>query len=223
MTNTRVHNFSISLDGFATGEGLTLESPFGHAGQRLHEWMFATQFGRAMLGEPGGSTGIDDAFAREHERGFGAEIMGRGKFSVSQGPWEGLGTDDEWRGWWGTNPPFHTPVYVMTHFLRPSIEMEGETVFHFVDAPAPEVLELAKQAAGDLDVRIGGGPTIVREFLQADLIDFMHVVQVPILLGRGTRLWDGTEGLEERFTIEAISSPSGVTHLTFTRKDASSP
>ncbi|HEV7537089.1 MAG TPA: dihydrofolate reductase family protein, partial [Acidimicrobiia bacterium] len=146
--------------------------------------------------------------------GFGAEIMGRGKFGPQTGPW----TDDEWRGWWGPNPPFHTPVFVLTHHPRPSIEMEGGTVFHFVDARPQEALDLARQAAGDLDVRIGGGPTMVRDFLAAGLIDVMHVVQVPILLGRGVRLWDGVEGVEERYDIEAVSSPSGVTHLTFTRR-----
>ena len=134
------------------------------------------------------------------------------------GPWTDVGTDDEWRGWWGPNPPFHTPVFVLTHHPRPSIEMEGGTVFHFVDASPQEALDLAREAAGDLDVRIGGGPTVVRDFLAADLIDTLHVVQVPILLGRGVRLWDGVEGVEERYDIEAVSSPSGVTHLTFTRR-----
>jgi dihydrofolate reductase len=218
MSLTRVHNLSISLDGFATGEGQSLEAPFGHAGERLHEWMFATRFGRAMLGETGGTTGVDDAFARRHEAGIGAEIMGRGKFSPYTGPWTGLGTDEEWRGWWGPNPPFHTPVFVLTHHPRPSIEMEGGTVFHFVDAGPREALDLARRAAGDLDVRVGGGPTTVRDFLAADLIDILHVVQVPILLGRGVRLWDGLEGIEERFDVEAVSSPSGVTHLTLIRR-----
>jgi len=218
MTSVRVHNFSVSLDGFATGDGQSLETPFGHAGHRLHEWMFGTQYGRAIFGETDGSLGVDQVFAQGHDRGIGAEIMGRRKFSPSLGPWEGLGTEDEWRGWWGPNPPFHTPVFVMTHFLRPSIEMEGGTVFHFVDASPAEVLELAQQSAGDLDVRIGGGPTVVREFLDADLIDYMHVVQVPILLGRGVSLWEGMEDLDARFEIEAMSSPSGVTHLTFTRR-----
>ena len=218
MSLARVHNFSISLDGFATGEGLSLEAPFGHAGGLLHEWMFATQYGAELFGSARGSQGVDNAFALGHNRSIGAEIMGRGKFSPTLGPWEGLGTEDEWRGWWGPNPPFHTPVYVMTHFPRPSLEMESGTVFHFVDATPAEVLDLAKQAAGELDVRIGGGPTIVREFLQADLIDSMHIVQVPILLGRGTSLWEGLEGLHERFEIEAVSSPSGVTHLSFDRR-----
>ncbi len=122
------------------------------------------------------------------------------------------------RGWWGPNPPFHTPVFVLTHHARPPIEMEGGTMFHFVDASPQEALDLAREAAGDLDVRIGGGPTVVRDFLAADLIDTLHVVQVPILLGRGARLWDGLEGVEERYNLEAVSSPSGVTHLTFTRR-----
>src|SRR5215208_1091045 len=214
MSQVRVHNFSISLDGFGTGEGLTVDAPFGHAGERLHEWMFGTRFGHAMMGEDGGGMGVDHSFAERHELGIGAEIMGRGKF----GPWDGAGSDEEWRGAWGPNPPFHTPVFVLMHRPRPPLEMEGGTVFHFVDASPQEVLDLARQAAGDLDVRIGGGPTTVRNFLAADLIDTLHVVQVPILLGRGVRLWDGLEGIEERFDVEAVSSPSGVTHLTFTRR-----
>jgi dihydrofolate reductase len=214
----RVHNFSISLDGFGTGEGLTVNAPFGHAGERLHEWMFATRFARTMFHQPGGSEGLDQSFAQRHELGFGAEIMGRGKFTTETGPWSGVGSEDEWRGWWGPNPPFHTPVFVLTHHPRPSIEMEGGTVFHFVDASPAEALELAQEAAGDLDVRIGGGVSMLRDFLAADLIDLMHLEQVPILLGRGVRLWDGLEGLDERYEIETVTSPSGVTHFTFTRR-----
>jgi dihydrofolate reductase len=218
MSQVRVHNFSISLDGFATGEGLTLEAPFGHAGERLHEWMFDTRFGRSMLGQPGGGAGMDNAFAERIDQGFGAEIMGRGKFGPQTGPWTDLGTEQEWRGWWGPNPPFHTPVFVRTHHPRPSVEMEGGTVFHFVDGTPQEVLALALEAAGGLDVRIGGGPRTVRDFLAADLIDSMHIAQVPIVLGRGGRLWDGLEGMEKRYDVEAVSAPSGVTHLTFTRR-----
>ncbi len=219
MSQVRVHNFSISLDGFGTGEGLTFEAPFGHAAQRLHEWMLKTRFWRQMVGEAGGSTGVDHIFAEQNFLNVGAEIMGRGKFGPPEGgPWTGVGTDEEWRGWWGPNPPFHSPVFVLTHHPRPSIEMEGGTVFHFVDASPREVLDLARLAADDRDVRIGGGPTIVRDFLAADLIDSLHVVQVPILLGRGVRLWDDLEGIEERFDIEVVSSPSAVAHLTFTRK-----
>src|ERR671920_733550 len=175
MSQVRVHNFSISLDGFGTGDVQTLEAPFGHAGERLHEWMFDTRFWRAMVGESGGGMGVDHAFAERHGLDIGAEIMGRGKFGPpTGGPWTGVGTDEEWRGWWGANPPFHTPVFVLTHHPRPPLEMEGGTVFHFV--------------------------------------------QVPILLGRGVRLWDGLEGIEERFDVETVSSPSGVAHLTFTRR-----
>jgi dihydrofolate reductase len=218
MAQVRVHNFSISLDGFGTGEGITVDAPFGHAGERLHEWMFATRFWTSAVGAGDGTAGVDDAFAERHGPGIGAEIMGRGKFSASTGPWTDVGTDAEWRGWWGPNPPFHTPVFVLTHHTRPSIEMDGGTTFHFVDAGPREALDLAREAAGGLDVRVGGGATIIRDFLAADLIDTMHVVQVPILLGRGVRLWDGAEGLDQRYAIEAVSSPSGVTHLTFTRR-----
>jgi len=215
MFRTRIHNFSISLDGFATGEGLSVEAPFGHAGHRLHEWMFATRFGATVIGGEGGSAGVDNAFAQQHEPGIGAEIMGAGKF----GPpgWQG---DADWTGWWGPNPPFHTPTFVLTHGPRPALEMEGGTTFHFLDASPAEALEVARTAAAGRDVRIGGGPTVVRDFLAAGLVDHMHVVQVPILLGRGVRVWDGLEGLDQDYTIEVVGSPSGVTHLTFERKTA---
>jgi dihydrofolate reductase len=223
MSQVRVHNFSISLDGFGTGDGITAEAPFGHAGERLHEWMFATRFWHSMIGESGGTTGVDHVFAEQHGAGIGAEIMGRGKFGTQSGPWTDVGTEDEWRGWWGSNPPFHTPVFVLTHYPRPSIEMDGGTVFHFVNAEPSEALDLARESAGDLDVRIGGGPTVIRDFLEAGLIDMLHVVQVPIVLGRGVRLWDGIEGIERLYDIETTSSPSGVTHLSFTRHDTLNP
>jgi dihydrofolate reductase len=214
MSRVRVHNFAISLDGFGTGEGQSLEAPFGHAGSRLHQWFFPTRTFREMQGEPGGSTGVDDAFASNWDRAIGAEIMGRNKFGPQRGPW----TDDEWTGWWGDEPPFHTPVFVLTHHRRSAIEMKGGTTFHFIDATPTEALAVARQAAGGLDVRIGGGPTTVRQFLAADLVDQMHVVIVPVILGRGERLWDGPDDLEGRFDVEAVSSPSGVTHVTFTRR-----
>jgi dihydrofolate reductase len=214
MSQVRVHNFSVSLDGYGTGEGQSLEAPFGHAQSRLHEWFFATRTFRAMQGEPGGSAGVDEAIATTWGPGIGAEIMGRNKFGPQRGPWE----SEEWKGWWGDEPPFHTPVFVLTHYPRPSIEMKGGTTFHFIDASPAEALAAAREAAAGLDVRIGGGPATIRQFLAADLIDHMHVVLVPIVLGRGERLWDGSESLEERFDVEAVSSPSGVTHLTFTRR-----
>ncbi|MEU9493127.1 dihydrofolate reductase family protein [[Kitasatospora] papulosa] len=213
MSRVRVHNFSVSVDGFATGEGQSPDAPFGHAGTRLHEWFFPTRTFQRMLGKPGGSTGADDAIASTWEAGVGAEIMGRNKFGPLRGPWE----NDDWKGWWGPNPPFHTPVFVLTHHPRPSVEMEGGTTFHFIDATPQEALRQAREAAGGLDVRIGGGPSTVREFLAEDLVDHLHVAVVPIGLGRGERLWDGLEGLEKRFRAESVTTPGGVTHMTFTR------
>jgi dihydrofolate reductase len=218
MSRTRVHNLSISLDGFATGEPQSLEAPFGHAGQRLHEWFFPTATFRAMSGGAGDpAAAADDEFASRWAEGIGAEIMGAHKF----GP-PGWQDDPEWRGWWGPNPPFHTPTFVLTHRPRGPIEMEGGTTFHFLDAPPAEALQAARaagrEAGGGLDVRIGGGPTVVREFLAAGLIDHLHVVLVPILLGRGVRLWDDLEGLERDYEVRSVSTPSGVTHLTFDRR-----
>jgi dihydrofolate reductase len=212
MSLTRVQNFSISLDGFGTGVPQSLEAPFGHAGERLHEWMFANRWGRQMIGQPGGTRGIDDAFSQQFDTGIGAEIMGANKF----GP-PGWHEDPEWKGWWGPNPPFHTPTFILTHHPHPSIEMEGGTTFHFLDASPADALETARAAAAGQDVRLGGGVTVIRDFLAAGLVDHMHVVVVPILLGRGERVWDGQEGLEKDYQVEAVSSPSGVTHVTFTR------
>jgi dihydrofolate reductase len=166
-----------------------------------------------MCGESGGSTGIDDAFAGNWDPGIGAEIMGRNKFGPQRGPW----LDEEWKGWWGDDPPFHTPVFVLTHHPRPSIEMSGGTTFHFIDATPVEALKVAQEASGGLDVRIGGGPSVVRQFLAADLIDYLHIPIVPIVLGHGERLWDGLEELEQRFNVEMAASPSGVIHLTLAR------
>ena len=212
MSHARVQFFSISLDGYGTGEGLSRDEPFGHAGERLHEWMFATAWWHELVGDPGGSRGIDDTFLRLHDSGVGAEIMGAGKFGYPA--WH---ENAEWQGWWGPNPPFHTPVFVLTRHPRPSIEMEGGTTFHFLDTSPAEALERARDAAGGQDVRIGGAVTVVRDFVAAGLVDHMHIVVVPILLGRGVRVWDGLGGLEHEYQIEATSSPSGVTHMTFTR------
>lgn len=218
MAKLRVHNLAVSIDGFATGEGRTFETPFGHAGQRLMGWFFPTRSFVAMSGHESeavgsGTSGVDDAFAAATDRGIGAEIMGRGKFGPQLGPWE----DESWEGWWGEEPPFHSPVVVLTHHGRPDLVV-GETSFHFRDLPPHEALELAAELANGLDVRLGGGPTVVRSFLDADLVDHLHIVVVPIVLGRGVRLWDGLEGLENRFDVEVTASPSGVVHYVFTRR-----
>lgn len=218
MPLLRAHNIAVSLDGFATGEGQAFETPFGHAGGRLMEWFFPTRTFVAMSGHDAeavgaGQRGVDDAFAAATTVGIGAEIMGRRKFGPQQGPWQ----DDGWRGWWGEEPPFHSPVVVLTHHPRPDLVV-GETTFHFRDASPRDALDLALELAGGLDVRLGGGATVLRQFLAANLVDHLHVVVVPIVLGRGVRLWDGLEGLEERFTVESTASPSGVVHHVFTRR-----
>jgi dihydrofolate reductase len=212
MSRVRVHNFAISLDGFGTGDGVSREAPFGHAGERLHEWMLATRWFREMQGRSGGTRGVDDALVARHTPGIGVEIMGAGKFG-----YPGWHEDPEWKGWWGPNPPFHTPVFVLTHHTRPSIEMEGGTTYHFIDASPAEALETARETADGQDVRLGGGATMIRDFVAAGLVDQLHVVLVPILLGRGVRLWDGLEGRESDYEVEATTSPSGVTHVTFSR------
>jgi dihydrofolate reductase len=214
MSTVRVHNFAISLDGFGAGADQSLEQPFGHADGRLMGWFMGTQTFRAMQGADGGSTDVDDGFAREWSPGIGVEIMGRNKFGPQRGPWP----DDGWTGWWGDEPPFHTPVIVLTHHEREPLEMAGGTTFHFLDATPEDALAEARALAPGTDVRIGGGVETVREFLAADLIDHLHVVVVPIVLGRGERLWDGLEGIEDRFDIAATPSPSGVVHLVLTRR-----
>ena len=212
MSLARIHNFSISLDGFATGEPQSAESPFGHAGERLHEWMIATRFWDA-----GGTAGVDDAFAERHSHGIGAEIMGANKF----GP-PGWQRRPGLEGLVGPQPAVpHTDL--RAHPPPAALDRDGGR--HHVPLPR----RLAGGGARDrprgsrrTDVRIGGGPTVVRDFLAAGLVDHMHLVQVPIVLGRGVRLWDGLEALEDAYDVEAVSSPSAVTHLTFTRRGSGS-
>jgi dihydrofolate reductase len=217
MTKLRVHNLAVSIDGYATGEGQSFDTPFGHAGTRLMNWFFPTDTFVGMSGHDDeavgtGTRGVDDAFAAATNRGIGAEIMGRRKFGPQLGPWQ----DESWRGWWGEEPPFHSPVVVLTHHHRPDLVV-GETTFLFRELPPADALALAADLAGGLDVRLGGGPTVVREFLDADLVDHLHVVVVPIVLGGGVRLWDGLARLEERFDVEVTASPTGAVHYVFTR------
>jgi len=214
MPKVRVAGFGVSLDGFSAGTEQSLNDPLGKRGPEIFQWFFHTKTFCAMHGQEGGSIDVDDEFARRLMENFGAFIIGRNMFGPVRGPWP----DSSWKGWWGDNPPFHTPTYVLTHRPHPSLEMEGGTTFHFLDAAPADALEVARDAAAGQDVRIGGGPTMMRAFIAAGLVDHLHVVQVPILLGRGARLWDGLEGVEERYNLEAVSSPSGVTHLTFTRR-----
>ncbi|MGD9991531.1 dihydrofolate reductase family protein [Pseudonocardia sp.] len=213
MSRTRVHNLNISLDGYAAGGAVTLDSPIGGA-----EALFGGFDGRYIHGIDAldAPVTLDRALTMLWGQGVGAEIMGRAKF----GP-PAADRPDDWRGWWGDEPPFRTPVFVMTHEKLPTMEFANGTSFHFVDGSPQEVLRLAQEAAGGLDVRLGGGPSSIRQFLQADLVDFLHLVTVPITLGRGTSLWDGVSGTEDRFTVESVTSPSGLVHQLWNRKPGS--
>lgn len=213
-----MHSLAVSLDGFATGEGQDIEAPFGHAGDRLMRWFFPTRTFVSLSGHEAeavgaGTRGIDDVFAAAGFDGIGAEIMGRGKFGPQTGPWQDL----SWEGWWGPEPPFRSPVLVLTHHPRPDLVL-GETTFLFRDLAPRDALTEATALAGGRDVRLGGGATVVRQFLDEDLVDHLHLVVVPIVLGRGVRIWDGQEGLESRFEVEATASPSGVVHYVFSRE-----
>ncbi|SDF46848.1 RibD C-terminal domain-containing protein [Blastococcus aurantiacus] len=209
----KVQNFVVSSDGFGAREGQSLERPFGHADPgTMMAWAGATASWPNRT-DPGGSRGLDDYFTRDFAHNIGAEIMGAHKFSPHRGPWE----NHEWQGWWGDEPPFHTPVFVLTHHLRPSFTL-SDTTFHFVDGKPAEVLEQAREAAQGKDVRLGGGATVIREFLDADLVDTLHVAVAPVELGAGTRLWFSPDELLDRFHCDVVPSPSGVTHHLFWRK-----
>jgi len=205
----------ISLDGFATTTDQTPEVPFGEDWPRLVGAYTATRTFRERVFKDmsgAGTTGIDDDYAREYFENVGAEIMGAGMFGLHNFP-----DDPNWRGWWGEEPPFRVPVFVLTHTARPSLEMAGGTTFHFVNTTPIDALQRAEKVAGGKDVRVGGGPTVVREFLKAGLVDQLHVAITPILLGRGIRLWDDLRGLEAGYSVKSETAPSGTIHLTFRR------
>ena len=208
----RVQNFTISSDGIAAGPDQSFENPFGLDHLALMRWYFATASFPGNAGS-GGRRGLDDYLARDFSNNIGAEIMGRNKFGPQRGPW----TDHEWQGWWGEEPPFHTPVFVLTHHARPSITL-SDTTFHFVDGEPAEVLTQAKEAADGKDVRLGGGVTSIREFLDADLVDTLHIAVSPIEFGSGLKLWDSPDELNDRFEHEIVPSSSGVTHHLFWRR-----
>lgn len=208
-------DLNISLDGFATTTDQTPENPFGEDWSRLVGAYVATRTFRELLFKDtsgAGTTGVDDRYARAYFDNIGAEIMGAGMFGLHSFP-----NDPDWKGWWGDEPPFRCPVFVLTHAKRASIEMAGGTIFHFIDTMPAEALKQAVAVAGGKDVRIGGGPSTVRQFLKAGLVDRLHVAIVPILLGRGIRLWDDLRGLETGYMAESETAESGVIHLTFRR------
>ncbi len=208
-------DLNISLDGFGSTSDGTPEDPFGKDWFRLVEAYTATRtFHERVLGDTSGAgtTGIDDKYGARYFEDIGAEIMGAGKFGLHLHP-----NDPDWRGWWGENPPFHYPVFVLTSERRPELVMEGGTTFRFLSATPEEALALATAAAGGGDVRIGGGPTTVRQFLEAGLVDELHVGIAPILIGSGERLWDGLRGLESGYRVTTELAESGTVHMTFAR------
>ncbi|MGP4049969.1 dihydrofolate reductase family protein [Streptomyces sp. 2A115] len=212
MPKVRVHNVTISLDGFAAGANQRLDAPFGDGvgwGDDLHSWFIS-----ATEDSTAGKTGIDVDYFVRGEQNIGATIMGRNMFGPQRGPWE----DESWKGWWGDNPPYHHDVFVHTHHLRPTLEMAGGTTFHFTDAPLETVLQHAFDAAGGKDVRIGGGAAVIQQYLRAGLIDELHLVIAPMLIGRGERLLDNLgDGIDGYRVSEMVGSPT-VTHAMLVRR-----
>jgi dihydrofolate reductase len=189
MPRLVVSSFSISLDGYGAGPSQSREVPLGVGGEELHDWLVTTRFFKQMYGKEGGDVGIDDDFAARGMAGIGAWILGRNMFGPIRGPWP----DESWRGWWGANPPYHSPAFVLTHHPRPSLEMQGGTVFHFVTEGIGAALERAQAAAGSQDIRLLGGAATIRQYLEASLVDEMHLAVTPILLGSGEHLLGGLD------------------------------
>jgi dihydrofolate reductase len=214
MSKLTVRAFSISLDGYGAGPNQSLANPLGENGEALHEWVFPTRTFRALWGKEGGTSGIDDDFAARGFENIGAWILGRNMFGPVRGPWP----DESWKGWWGDNPPYHVPVFVLTHHPRPALTMEGGTVFHFVTDGIESALQQARQAAQDKDVRLGGGIATIHHYLKARLIDDMHVAMAPVFLGSGENLFAGINLPALGYALsERVSTPA-ATHLMITRK-----
>ena len=210
MSTLRVNAFSVSVDGFGAGPDQSRDRPLGRGGEQLHDWFIPTRtFQRDVQRREGGTTGADNDFAARSFENLGAWIMGRNMFGPVRGAWP----DYEWKGWWGRNPPYHVPVFVLTHHPRPPLTMEGGTVFHFVTQGIESALEQARAAAGGKDVRIGGGAATIRQYLQARLIDEMHLAISPILLGRGEPLFEGLDLLALGYRVKKYVSTGAAMHL----------
>jgi dihydrofolate reductase len=214
MTKLRVQSFAISIDGYGAGPNQDLENPLGVGGAALHEWAFATRTFKEMFGRDGGTTGVDDDIAARGFTNIGAWIMGRNMFGPIRGAWP----DDEWKGWWGEEPPYHVPVFVLSHHPRPSIAMAGGTTFHFITDGIENALKRAKDAANGQDVRLGGGIAIIRQYLRAGLIDEMHLAIAPILLGSGEHLFAGLDIVALGYRCREHIATTNATHVVLTRK-----
>jgi dihydrofolate reductase len=212
-----VESFTISIDGYAAGPDQDINNPLGVGGTNLHQWFIPTRTFQAIHGAGDGTTGIDDDFAARGFRNVGAWILGRNMFGPVRGPWP----DMNWKGWWGDNPPYHVPVFVLTHHARPSIQMEGGTTFHFVTGGIHEALDRAREAANGMDVRIGGGADVVRQYLQAALIDELHIAISPILLGRGERLFEGADLPALGYECIGFTGTEKASHVVLRRRETS--
>jgi dihydrofolate reductase len=214
MPKLRVNCFSVSLDGYGAGPDQSLENPLGVGGMALHEWVFPTSTFQKMQGKTGGTTGPDEDFAVRGMAGLGAWILGRNMFGPVRGEWP----DETWKGWWGNNPPYHCPVFVLTHYARAPITMEGGTTFHFVTGGIREALTRAQDAAKDKDIRVGGGASTIRQYLEAGLIDEMHLAISPVILGRGEPLLTGLDLLKLGYRVtEHVQAPK-TTHVVLTKQ-----
>ncbi len=213
MPRLVVRSFAVSLDGFSAAPGQSLEEPFGHNGLRLMDWAFPTKYFTQMFGKSGGEEGTDNDFATRADDNIGATIMGRHMFGPDRGPWD-LG----WKGWWGDTPPYHHPVFVLCHEKREPFELLGGTSISFVTEGIESALDQAFAAAKGKDVRIGGGPATVKQYLKAGLVDELHLVQVPLLLGQGESLFEGLAGIEDRYECVGFTPSKRATHLKIVRK-----
>jgi dihydrofolate reductase len=214
MPKLRVHNFSISMDGYAAGPDQDVDHPLGMRGLELHEWVFKTRYWRLRQGEEGGDEGLDDRFLAAGDEGIGATVMGRNMFGPIRGPWKA----EQWRGWWGDDPPYHHPVFVLTHHPQAPITMQGGTTFNFVTEGIEAALDRAFKAAEGRDVRLGGGAATIQQYLRARLVDEMHLAIVPVLLGRGERLFDNLQGGPDGYECVEFGSSDSVVHTRFIRK-----
>lgn len=214
MSRLRVHSLAMSLDGYVAGPAQSEDDPLGVGGMSLHDWVFVTRTGRKIIGQDGGATGLDDDLLARGFDGIGATIMGRNMFGPARGDWG----PEPWRGWWGDDPPFHHPVFVLTHHPRPPLTLGGGTTFHFVSDGIESALAQAVAAANGRDVRLGGGAATVHQYLRAGLVDDLHVAVVPVLLGDGERLFVDLGEWPHGYVAAQVSSSGAVAHFHLTRK-----
>jgi dihydrofolate reductase len=216
MSKVRIHNFSVSVDGYGAGPNQDRDNGLGVGGEELHNWLVKTVSFNKRYGKEGGSEDVDSDFAARGDTNIGAWIMGRNMFGPIRGAWP----DDTWKGWWGENPSYHCPVFVLTHHPRPSVTMQGATTYHFVTEGIHAALERARSAADGKDIRIGGGVNVIQQYLRERLVDEMHLAVAPVILGAGENLWHGINVLELGYKLSEHVTTPGATHLVFTKSQA---